>query len=376
MWVILLVSAALAAVSPSSAPALGRDHPIAAGSRAPTYLDGSDWRLVNLARNHSAEPLQATIPGDILTDLQRGGLVKDPYFNSTWRDPAFIDAWNVGTWVYTKRFPSVAGLTKDGSAATLLLVLDGVRMGAMVHLNGKFLGNVTDQFLRYTFVLQTSDLAATSVNVLTLAFGNSLGIPTGGRFTFSDQIDWAPVMLTKDPTTSGTRAGTGERSTFGFGVWKSVYLLPVPTSTAAITQFVPHTFYAGGHPTKLLTDGDHKGFMIKATVEFWLEQHQQDGVVSVKGNWPNAEQTRINVTLHAGHNSVTLTIPASETIGVRLWNPRGHGDQVMYTINATYLPTPARTTFATATEPTTASRRRVTLQNRVLFLGPKVCPFR
>ena len=33
----------------------------------------------------------------------------------------------------------------------------------------------------------------------------------------------------------------------GFGIWKSVYVVEVPVQSVAITQFVPHTFYAGGH---------------------------------------------------------------------------------------------------------------------------------
>jgi len=33
-----------------------------------------------------------------------------------------------------------------------------------------------------------------------VSFGAELGIATGGRFTVSDQIDWAPVMPTRDPT--------------------------------------------------------------------------------------------------------------------------------------------------------------------------------
>ena len=32
-----------------------------------------------------------------------------------------------------------------------LLVFDGIRMGAMIALNGHLLGNATDQFLRYVF---------------------------------------------------------------------------------------------------------------------------------------------------------------------------------------------------------------------------------
>ena len=84
---------------------------------------------------------------------------------------------------------------------------------------------------------------------------------SGGRFTFSTAIDWSPQMLTTD------RQG---RATFGFGIWKSVYLLPLPAATGVgITQVVPHTFYAGGHPTTLLSDANHAGFDVNVTVDLF-----------------------------------------------------------------------------------------------------------
>ena len=59
------------------------------------------------------------------------------------------------------------------------------------------------------------------------------------------------------------------RSTFGFGIWKSVYLLPLPTKSAAFTQLVPHTYYAGGHPTTMLTDASHAGFNMTVRAELY-----------------------------------------------------------------------------------------------------------
>ena len=97
------------------------------------------------------------------------------------------------------------------------------------------------------------------------------------------------------------------------------------------------------HHRRRLTDKAHEGFVIKVAVELWLPDStsvlQQDGTVAVIGNWPNAAVAQQDVTLRTGHNRVTLTIPASETIGVKLWNPRGHGNQNMYAVNATYTPT-------------------------------------
>ena len=89
-------------------------------------------------------------------------LNRDPYNDTTWSQPEFVRAWNDGVWVYSKKFTipdgGVGGTTPGagGVGATndrVLLVLDGVRMGAMVFMNGKFLGNTTNAFRRYVFDL-------------------------------------------------------------------------------------------------------------------------------------------------------------------------------------------------------------------------------
>ena len=122
---------------------------------APTIsLDGR-WSLRQTPTPNLPEgPLNAMVPGDILTDLQRAGRVKDPYWNITWRDPSFISAWNTGVWTYSKTFPWAPARAAGGA----LLVLDGVKMGALVTLNGAWLGNATDEWRRYVFPLNSSQL--------------------------------------------------------------------------------------------------------------------------------------------------------------------------------------------------------------------------
>ena len=350
-----LCVATAAVVATAMAPTLV-DHPIESTGGVPVYLDGAGWtamrnpapkKAADVSLSTAYQPLPsvtipATVPGDILTDLQRAGEIPDPYFDSSWRKPDFIEAWNQGTWTYKKSFrthvatPAAVAAGDEGSA-TRLLVFDGIRMGAIIRLNGKFLGNASNQFQRYVFSLATSDLAAVgaagSNNTLEITFGAELGIPLGGRYTYSSEIDWAPDMLTKDKTSCDNR---GCRSTFGFGIWKSVYLVSVPKGSAAITQFVPHTFYAGGHPTAILTDESHKGFAIKAEVDLFAPV-ATGGTVVVTGAWPGATPVSREVSLTAGQNSVAVLIPAEQaTSGVRLWHPHGHGGQPMYNITATF----------------------------------------
>ena len=129
--------------------------------------------------NLSNTSLPATVPGDIITDLQRAGVLPDPYWNTSWRQPSFIDTWNNGSWQYTKRFLTPESVKTGGEEA--LLVFDGVFMGAEIELNGQpltrttnpLLGNVsgaTDQFLRYVFPVGQM-LHASGDNVLAVTFG-------------------------------------------------------------------------------------------------------------------------------------------------------------------------------------------------------------
>jgi len=280
------------------------------------------------------------VPGDILTDLQRAG-GPDPYFNSTWRDPEFIRTWNEGVWTYSTSFVAPA------TGKDFVLAFDGIRMGAMIHLNGHFLGNATDQFLRYTFSVDCSVLACGGKqNTLTVAFGAALQIDTHGRYTYSTTIDWAPVMLT-------TGQFPKEQNTFGFGIWKSVYLLPVPS--AGIAQLVPHTFYQGPHPTSILSDGDHAGFEVRTLVELICPNGGCSGSVTVLGDWPGAVEESAHVAdLPAGTSNVTVVLAAKQTRSARLWHPHGHGAQHRYTIKAKFTPSGVD---ATASTPAVATRK-------------------
>jgi hypothetical protein len=167
--------------------------------------------------------INATVPGDIISDLQRAGVVKDPYFNSTWQDPDFVMAWNSGLWTYRKAFKTPHAAASGGA---VLLVLDGIRMGAMIFVNDVFLGNATNAYRRYVFYLNSSQLRHTKPNQLEIRFGAMLEINCEGRYTHSNQIDWAPVMPTTDPlspeacnppSSNPKCTRWGDRATFGFG---------------------------------------------------------------------------------------------------------------------------------------------------------------
>ena len=137
-------------------------------------------------------------------------------------------------------------------------------------------------------------------------------------------------MLTHDPTAAvvnNSAQNITRRETFGFGIWKSVYLVPlsvhtgkhdskVPTTantghqtpstikltrtsssstlgaTAAIMQFVPHTFYAGGHPIRILSDDEHAGFEVRSRVVLWAPAPTNGTVTISIAPYPTNTNTR------------------------------------------------------------------------------------
>jgi hypothetical protein len=65
----------------------------------------------------------------------------------------------------------------------VLLVFDGIKMGANISLNGVPLGAALDQYLRYTFSLQSAGVAllpGDGANTLTVAFDPAVTVD--GRF--------------------------------------------------------------------------------------------------------------------------------------------------------------------------------------------------
>ena len=76
--------------------------------------------------------------------LQAAGLVADPLRG---RNYANASAWAGPVWRYSTSFVA------PRPAASALLVFDGIKMGASISLNGRVLGNATNQHRRYIFPL-------------------------------------------------------------------------------------------------------------------------------------------------------------------------------------------------------------------------------
>ena len=142
----MLRSACLVAVLGVAAATGLVDNPVAGDSLA--YLDASaglTWQAKAPSRGLS---IPATVPGDIITDLQRAGVIGDPLYELNWLNSSI---WDATVWEYSLSFTATAAQL---AATETLLVFDGIKMGANVTLNGVALGTATDQFLRYEYAVR------------------------------------------------------------------------------------------------------------------------------------------------------------------------------------------------------------------------------
>jgi len=222
----------------ATAAAAGLDDPRIVSASPSVSLDGA-WHAFS-----DAATMAATVPGDVITDLQVAGLIGDPLFELNFKNATL---WS-RTWTYTKTF---AMPTAAQAGSVWWVVFDGIKMGATISANGAKLGEATDQFVKYRFPITLK-----ANNTLTVAFD----IPTNGRYmACTGGWDWGPYSNTFE----------GKDHTFSFGIWKSVYLLPVAAASGALTGVVPEIMYLGSHPVLPLVDGKHAGFDVKVKVHLF-----------------------------------------------------------------------------------------------------------
>ncbi|CAE8627680.1 unnamed protein product [Polarella glacialis] len=319
LWTLGLVAAPAAAAS-STRPAVLVGDALGARyiscSSARTLDSASDCPVWQLSSKELRIRVNATVPGDLINDLHRAGILEEPLFEKNFKQASWL-AFNY-TWSYSLTFPAQPSNKKT------LLVFDGIKMGAEVWLNGQMLGTAQDQFLRYVFPLSAEALLAS--NTLEVRFpGGAERIDTQGRFSAcTGGWDWAPYTDTREASTNA--------NTFSLGITGHVMLVPV--ERAAIQHVVPQVFYNGPYPTTALKDREHGGFDVAVTVHLWAAD-AISGNVELEGAW--GAKKSVSVKLNEGDNSVKLNISASAE-DIQLWWPSGLGEQHTYAVQVRFMP--------------------------------------
>ena len=277
------------------------ENPI--GADAITYLDDENW---SWHRDDDGFSIPASVPGDVVTDLQAAGAIGDPL-----RDDNFVrDAavWN-RTWTLRTTFEA------RSDAARVLLVFDGVKLGASVKLNHQTLGTIRDQFLRYAFDVRNASIdLLRETNKLELIFDQAIDV--GGRFAAcSGGWDWAPYISTK------------QGRAFTRGAWKSVYVAE-SGSGVFVTHLVPRITYRGAYPTEPLMDGA-AAFDVAVKVHLNTDRFVKL-VVTATGNW-SADATTTTVGIAPGETALALSLQRASNVA--LWRANGLGARAFYEVS-------------------------------------------
>lgn len=270
----------------------------------------------------------ASVPGDLLTDLQTAGEIGDPLYELNWLNSSL---WEEPVWTYSTEFQlehqtltALRAARAGAGASAIYLVFDGIKMGATVSVNNHTLGQVTDQFRRYLFELNstTLDTSIGASNTLSVAFDSSIEV--GGRFmSCTGGWDWAPY----------TNTFNMDAHTFSKGIWKNVYL--VTAASVAVEHVVPQIFYRGDYPTTPLEDGSHSGFDVGVRVHFRAAA-ATTGTLTLVPGWGKRTPVSTKLSIPAGNTSATINTTA-EASDIKLWWPANTGrDHPLYNVTVSF----------------------------------------
>ena len=271
--------------------------------------------------------INASVPGDLVTDLERAGLVEDPLRGTNYANASI---WGGPMWTFSKTFDLPATFTDPG--ATTLLVFEGIKMGAQISINGHELGNATNQHRRMVFPVKQlqelsrqSDLGAKQFT-LTVKFDDS--ITTEGRYmNCAGGWDWAPYSRMRD---------ADGNPMFTKGIWRSLYALAVPDAVpVAISHVAPLVYYSGTDwPTAAMDDGTAP-FTVVVRVHILVpESASASGTIFADGSWGDGViAAATNVSLVQGQNEVNVTLQAQSP---KLWWPNGMGAQPLYNVSVRF----------------------------------------
>ena len=275
-------------------------------------LDGQ-WHLTGLGpKEGETLLLDAQVPGNVHPDLQRAGLITDPFWRKQADDCQWVENWE---WRYERQFEVAEDFPRDW----VVLHFGGLDTFATILLNGEEIGRTANMFIPHEF--EVGSRLRTNTNRI--------------------EVRFVPVLraLANKPYQKFAKTTafnfTGERvyarkMQCGFG-WDWVHRLV----TAGIWQPVALRAYS----TARLDDVYVR--TVAADTK-WAEL-----LVEITATLPTSQPVRARVEIVEAGGSVvaSVTTPAGQlTEGLhlsvpdpKLWWPVGYGEQPLYECRVTLL---------------------------------------
>jgi beta-mannosidase len=286
---------------------------------------GGTWQVHNA---NGSVKLTGQVPGTIHTDLQRAGIISDPYYR--YNDVAY--RWiGLDDWTYTRQFELSSAVLNQKE---ILLVCEGIDTAATISINGKQVAQVDNMFRRYLIHLPRHIL--NSVDKTTQISTNTISISFTSAETYAaTKAKQTPYEL---PSADDLQQQHGERfrnfirkeqCSFSWdwgpcfmpqGIWRPIKI--VAFSFPIITAFTTQTFPVGKPGTTAF----------RIHVETTLRSPgPSSGTLYVSAATIGQKQ---DVQLKAGDNRIRFVIDIQN---VQLWWPIGYGSHPLYDVSVAFI---------------------------------------
>ncbi|TDC23897.1 glycoside hydrolase family 2 protein [Kribbella albertanoniae] len=261
-----------------------------------TTEGGAVWTVE--AVDHAA--IVATVPGEVHTDLLAGGVIPDPFDGDNESKLAWI---GLTDWVYRTTFDWAA----DGHAVQEL-VADGLDTAATVTLNGTELGRTCNQHRGYRF----------DVTGVLVAEGNELVVE------FASPVETAKKLA----ETLGLWPHTNKHAYNAIRKMASNYGWDwgPDLATAGIWKPIAIESWSGVRIDTVRPLASQSGLLTTHVALTWSE-----GATDTKAT-VKVGDVEVSTTVAAGTESVELAATLED---VKVWWPRGHGEQPLYDVAVT-----------------------------------------
>lgn len=279
-------------------------------------LSERQWTLEN--KSGSISGLKATVPGDLLSDLENGGLIS---FDKPRYEEAICKEFLADTWTYSCSF----SIPKSFNGRTALLC-EGLDTLATIRVNGTIIGESDNMFVGRSFTIPR-ELIKASENTLSITFRSVI---EECRSHTDELASWeyAPKSLNIRQRQWVRKAGCH----FGWdfcpslptcGIWRPIHI--IMHDNPRISSMTVHQEWKS--PKTVVVSA-------RGAIEFQNEAEESVATVHVKIVGPSgailSERAYENVQLKEEMEFGSITL--DDVPGDIMWWPRGYGSQPLCTM--------------------------------------------